>query len=821
MPISLRDAHQAARRLLATPAFTAAAVLTLAVGTGALVAVFALVNSILLQPLPYPESDRLVTVRHVAPGAAIEDAGLSDGIYLHYRAHARAFEDLALYQEAIVNLTAGAEAERLDLTLAMPQLFTLLGVRPVAGRLFDERDGRPDAPVRVLLGEDLWRRRYGGDPGIVGQTVTINERPREVVGVLPADFGFPRQVTEIWMNLNPAPAEARVDGLYYSAVARLRPGIPAASAQAELARLLTSLEGSFPDATAERLARLRLVPRVLSLKDAIVGDTRAALWLLLSGMAFLLFIACANVANLLLVRAEHRGREIAVRAALGASRGAVARLFLAESLLLSVAGATGGLILADWGVALLVAVTSVELPRLHEVRVDGWVVAFSAAVAVVAAISFGMLSALRYLRGDVMATLRGGTRGGTEGPERQRVRTALVMVQLALALTLLVGAGLMARSFWQLTRVDPGFDPEGVVAMEIGLPASKSETHEMIARFYDAVLERVRALPGVVSGAASSTLPLTGETWTSVQAPVVIAGGTRTDEPAPRVALKFITPGYLQAMRTPVIEGSTLALGEHIAEPHPVLISAVLARRLFPGRSAIGQRIQRLSSSGRAMPDLPPYTIIGVVADVRDEALAAGATELVYIPVLGRAVDPHFFMAQLSLVIRSDLPRETLAPAIRDIVHDVDPAIGVTRVRTMDEIVRASTARSSFLMVLLLIAAAASLFLGVVGIYGVLAYSVSRRVREIGIRIALGAQTADIRRLVLGNGGRVIVLGIGAGVLAALALTRFVRAMLFEVSPTDPVTFAGVALLLGLVALIACWLPARMRSPRRSASRSS
>ena len=506
----VRDVRFAARALVKSRGFAVVIVATFALGSAGVTTMFALVNAILIQPLPYPRSDRLVAIEHAAPSLGLAEAGLSSGTYFHYRAHARSVEALAVYKETVLNLsTPGTGTERVEVTYAGPELFDVLGVRPVVGRLFTSEDGRPGFmnmtwPVPVLLSHDLWIGRYGGDPAIVGRSITLNNRARHVVGVLPADFDFPRRETQIWMLFMPAEQRASfASDFEYQALARLRPGVSAADAATELAQILPSIEGVYGDATAERLAEMRLTPMVVPLKDDIVGDVSTLLWLLFGGMTFLALMACANVATLSLLRAEHRDREVAVRAALGARRIDLLRLFVSEAGLLSLAGAALGLLLTRLALQAIVAFTPIRLPRLAEVQLDVWVFAFACGLAGLAALLVGGLTFLRQTAASATAVALKMSGRVTGNPGSRRTRNSLVAVQVALALTLLVGSALMAQSFWRLMRVDPGFDPTDVLTIEIGLSGSMASRHQ---RVYGGVLEQVRALPGVRSAAAVSSL---------------------------------------------------------------------------------------------------------------------------------------------------------------------------------------------------------------------------------------------------------------------------------------------------------------------------
>jgi predicted permease len=817
-----RDLRHALRTLWKTPYFSLVAVLTLALGIGAVTALFAMVNAILIQPLPYPRADRLVAVSHAAPGLGLAETGLSSGTYFLYRDRARSFQGLALYEETVLNLSGAAgPAERVQVTYTGPELFQILGVRPELGRLFTTEDGRPGFmdgrwTIPVLLSHDLWQQRFGGDPGIIDRIVTLNDLPRIVVGVMPPGFAFPRPETQVWMLMIP-PAETAnfAQQLSYSAVGRLRPGVAPESAQAELQRLLPSIAGLYPDATPTRIAEVGLRPEVVPLKRVVVGGASRALWVLLGGMGVLLLVACANVANLFLVRAEHRAREVAVRTALGARRLDLARLFLCESLLLSLAGAATGLLLAAGGLSALVAFAPVELPRLHEVRIDGWVLAFTTGIAVLVALLFGGVSLLRQARSAMLApTLRNGGSRVADRRGRGRVRDLLVASQTALALLLLAGSALMVQSFARLMRVDPGFDPSDVLTVEIGLPYRMAGDYP---RVYGELLEQVRALPGVQGAAAASSLPLSGEG--PYEYPLRVEGRAAPGYAPPAVRMKFVTPRYFQVMRIPVVDGSSLLPRERPEVPNPVLVSAALARRLFPGESPIGKQVRRLDSDGEpprlfdpstgSLRTTPPYTIAGVVADVRETSLREAPPEILYVPVLDPPVEPSVVPTEMTLVLRTAVPPLSLAPAVRLAVADVDPALSVARIRTLDAIVRASTARESFLMALLLAAATASLLLGSVGIYGVVAYVVRRRTQEIGIRVALGARAGRITGLVLRELLCSVLVGALVGLAGTFAGTRVLRSLLFGVSPTDPLTLAAVTALLLCVALLAGLIPAR------------
>jgi predicted permease len=796
-------------------------VLTLGLGLGAATAIFALVHTILIQPLPYTDADRLVAIKHAAPGLGLEETGLSSGTFFHYRAHAESLETIAVYDEDVETLSGGGEAaESIRIARVGPDFFRVLDVRPVLGRMFTEEDGRNGFmnttwTIPVLLSHALWQRRYGADPDVVGVVITIGDSPREVVGVLPSGFALPSPDTDIWTLFLPPGVTANfARSLDYEAIGRLRVGTTPTAAEAELARLLPSIEGAYRDATPARMEEVKLTPVVAPLKDEVLGGAGAVLWPQLGGVGFLMLVVFANVATLFLVRGDHRGHEVAVRRALGAGSADLMRLFSSEATLLAAAGAVLALLLANWGLSALVAFAPVELPRLHEVRLDAWAIGFTALVAAGAALVFTLCSVLWRSRPGLAAVLKGGGTAATAGRGRRMEHRGLVVVQVALALVLLVGSALMVQSFRRLLRVDPGFDAEGLLTVETGL-VWRSERGPKQA--YDPLLERIRALPAVRDAAAASAVPFAGG---RLSYPLrVVDRETRPGETEPIVEFKFFTPGYFQVMGIPVVDGMGFARQDRSTEPHPVIVSATLARRLFPGENAIGKKIRRLSpdgsevemfdrASGQARA-VPPFTIVGVAGDVREESLRAGPGGTVYVPLLEPAVEMSIVPTRMTLVVRTNGAPLSLARTVRELVAELDPTMSVARVRTMDAIVASSVARERFLAVLLLIATTASLFLGAVGIWGVVAHAVQRRTREIGVRVALGAQRSQVLGAILRESVGIVFIGVALGLATAAAVTRTLRPLLFEMSPTDPATLGTATALIVGTALLASWLPAR------------
>jgi predicted permease len=800
-----RELRQAARQLSRDPGFALAAILVLALGSGAVTALYALLHAIVLSPLPYPQSERLVAVGHAAAGLQLEGAGLSDGTYLHYRTHSRAFTAIAMYHESLVNLGGddGGEAERVPVAVVTHDFFTVLGARTLLGRLPTAADAARDGERVALISHDLWRRRFAADPGIVGTTIEPNRVARRVIGVLAPGFALPSPEVGIFLPSDPDPAAARAADLYNHGIGRLAAGFDAAAAARDLDRLIATLPDAYPDLTARVLAESRLRAVVTPLQEVVLGDTESPLWLLLGGMALLLLIACANVANLLLARAEHRHRELAIRTALGAGAGHLLRGFVAESLVLAGAAGGAGLLLAAGIVRLLVEKRVAELPRLEEVAVDGGVVAFAAGLAVAIAGLLAAVQSIRLRRGAAAAGLREGSFGASAGRARQRVRRALVAAQVALALTLLVGAALLAQSFWRLLRADPGFAAAGVLTAEIALPRTGYGTYAETERFWETLLQRVRALPGVTAAGMVSALPLVPQ---PAYHDLAIDVEERPGETRAALSVYHATPSYFGAMGIPLAAGRGLRRADLLDVERPVLLSAAAARRLFPRGDALGKRIRR---SVAGDDEAPWATVVGVVTDVPRERIGGAAAEIVYLPVLAAPTDPGLRPFYGALVVRGSAPAATLAPAVRGVLRALDPHLPLANVRPLGTIVAASAAHTSFVMLLLGCAAIAALALGTVGLYSVLAYSVQRRTREFGIRLALGAARGEVRRMVLRESMTLVGGGVCAGTITALLLAQLLRSLLYGVGPNDPLVLAAMAGLVLLVSLLAGWLPAR------------
>jgi putative ABC transport system permease protein len=801
------------RGFRSSPGFLLIVIFTLAVGIGATAAIFTVVNAVLIRPLPYPEPERLVAVWNRAPGMNLDQFEHSEGSYLVYRRHNHVLEDLGIYAEGSVTLTGGDRPERAGAAGMTASLFHVLRVPPFLGRTFQEADGLPGAEKVTVLSHELWQRRFGGRRDVLGQVLQIDGVATRVVGVMPAPFRFPSVQTELWQPLTIDPATPVVGNFSYTAVGRLKPGVTRAQAARELSSLVFRIAEDYGERDVSRgmIESVKLSVLVHSLSADLVGDVERVLWLLLGSVGIILVIACANVANLFLVRAEGRQREVAVRTALGASRRDVARLFLSESVVLALIGGALGLGLAAAGIRLLVSLRPEGIPRLEEIGIDGSVLAFTAAISIVAGFICGGFALLRFGRPEMVPALKEGGRGGSAGRGRLWTRAVLVVVQMALALVLLVASGLMAKSFWRLRGVNPGFDSRGVLTLRLYLPPARYADAPAAARFVQQLLERVRAVPGVASAGTVSILPLSGSNSNS--------GYTLEDFPLPKdtipplLGTRFASPGYFEAMRIPLVAGRTFDRLDPGRRSGEVVVSQALAERFWPGKSALGKRL----TNGNNKEQHSWYTIAGVVGSVHDLGLDKKPLETVYLPLLGQeppadaktgARNPEYVSRDVALVVRGRVAPASLVAPVRQAVWSLDPNLALADVRPMQEVVSRSMARTSFTMLLLVIAAAVAVVLGTVGIYGVISYVVSQRTREIGVRMALGAARGDIARMVLREGFLITLVGIVIGLAGAFAVTRLLIALLFDTSPLDPAIFAAVPALLAAVALAASWLPA-------------
>ena len=809
----LRELRQAARALRRSPGFALVSILTLGLGIGASTAIYSLVDNVVLAPLPYPASERVVQLTSETSEGTWQ---LSRAQYSFFMTEARTVDLLAGFTWGQATVQGPGGAERVGTWRGTASFFRMTGARPVLGRLVDEQDDEYQAQEVAVLSHGYWRRAFGGDASVLGRTLSINGRPVEIVGVMDPELELPAHVPaevrpDIWL-----PLQLNLSGQFWNShmefrtLARLAPDATPEGASRELTAFNPQLVENFPQAySPEFIDRYGFRVQATPLKEALVADVAGSLWILLGGVALVLLIACANIANLFLVRAEGRRREMAVRAALGARRRAVLRYFLAESVVLTTLGAGLGLLLAYAGVEWLRADAPANLPRVEGVALDGGVLAFTAALSLLVASALSVLPGVRYARViRSLATLGDGGRTSTAGRERQRVRGALVVSQVALAMVLLVGAGLLIESFRHIRAVDPGVDAAGVLVVEVPLTGERYATRADTWAFHRDLLERIRALPGVEAAGSGQAVPLSDSYGCTVQAfpdaevmqRIADSNGTLC------AGQTSVTEGYFEALGIPVVRGRALAMADNDQpENGSVVVSEAFAAKFWPDVDPIGKQV---APSGRAQG--PFYTVVGVVGDVHATSPVDPPAVAIYYPVVPIPPTGGLWGSGMTLVVKGGSAEPaTLFPEIRAAVQQLDPSVALANPRTMTAIVADSVSGLSFTMTLLGFAAAAALLLSAVGLYGVLSYLVQRRTSEIGIRMAMGAAPAGVQRMVVGGSLRVAALGLGIGVLAALALTRTLTGLLYGVEPTHPTTYLLAAGVLAAVAALASWIPAR------------
>ncbi len=791
MPTLVQDLRYGFRMLIKSPGFTAVAVLTLALGIGANTAIFSVVNGVLLRPLPFREPEKLLSVQQTQPARGNIEVGFTQAGFIDYRDQQQVFETIAAYSDWNFNLTGGDQAERLTGAQVSADFFRVLGRPAKLGRVLRPGEDVAGNNHVIVISHGLWQRRFNSDPNVIGQTVAIDGRTMVIIGVMPDDFRFPGRRTELWVPMDMKPSDPERTESFYQAVARLKPGLTLAQAQAHMDRLARALEEKNPDDYRGRAIRL------LPLTQQVIGDTGTPLLILLGAVGFVLLIACANVANLQLARASAREKEVAVRLALGANRGRLVRQLLTESLLLAFIGGGLGLLLALWGVDVLLAISPDGIPRLDEVAVNGPVLGSMLGLTLLTGVLFGLAPALQASRPDLSSTLKQGT--GAGGGARHRLRKLLVVSEVALALVLLIGAGLLVRSFLGLRAVNPGFDPEKVLTLPIWLSPLRYEDGRQQARYAEQALERIRAVPGVEAAAAAAFLPFGGANVNATIAPE----GAQTVEPGqlPVAAVNLISRDYFRSMGIPLLAGRDFDERDQAHSLRVAIVNQALAKRVWPNGDAVGQRVQ----FGGTTANAPWFSIIGVVGDVYDTSLRAAPGPQFY---LLHAQSP-FAVPLISFVVRAAGDPARLIAAVRHQLLAIDKDQPVFDIKTMSARLAESVATQRFQLIVLGVFAVMALVLAAVGIYGVMSSSVAERRREIGIRLALGAQPASVLRLVLGQGLMLALAGVGLGLGAAVALTRFMESLLFEVRATDPATFAVIASLLTFVALLACYVPAR------------
>ena len=783
------DFRQACRLLLKAPGFTSLVVAVLAVGIGATTVIFTIVDGVLLKPLPFPEADRLIAIQSLTQGDDDGTASVPDVTDLKA---ARTVQDVVGYTGGTAILTGRGDATTLLTTFVTGDLMATLRATMLRGRSFSEADVRPGAAPTIVIAERLWRERFGGDPSAVGGAVTIEGQPFTILGIAPDSFDFPIQAKRVdaWLPIGSTQIGAQLASQrgahFVHTIARLRPGVSPEQAASELGAIGERLARDFPKTNAAR------VVKALPLQERIVRQHRLALTVLLGAVAAVLLIACANVANLLLARGVARRREIAIRAALGAGRGRIVRQLLIESLVVSIAAGAVGVLLSLWGLAAVVAASPVDIPRLHDVRIDRGVLAFAALLSMATGIAFGIIPAFQVSNSDAGETLK-GTTGGMD-PRGARTRQILVASEVALSLLLLAGAGLLGRTLVNLERVDIGFVAERALAMEVSMPDTRYPTDAARIAFYRRTLDALRALPGVRSAAAGSTLPLMGN---DMGIGFRVEGRPVRDEDHTNAAYHAVSPDYFAAMGIRILRGRGFTDRDDDHAPPVLVISETMARTYWPGEDAIGKRVTiGYHNSG-------PREVVGIVADVKESELSEAARPEMY------AAFPQTPWPFFSVVVRADRDPAALAGAVRTSLTRLDPEQPPGDVQTLTHYVRLATAQPRFTAVLAGAFAAIATLLAGLGIYGVLAYGVAQRRREIGIRMALGAQPGDVRRLVMSQAAVLGAAGVAAGVASALLLTRTLSSLLFGVTASDPATFgAGCALLMGVV-VAAAYLPAR------------
>jgi putative ABC transport system permease protein len=801
MDTVIRDLKYALRLMFKSPGFTVVAVLTLALGIGANTAMFSVVTAVLLRPLPFPVPERIVAMgpRGKLSGQ-LNSSSYPD--FFDYRQRARSFEHLASYYDSDQTLTGIGDPLHVRAVVVSSGFFEAIGVQPILGRSFRKEEEQPGQHV-AMLSNQMWRERFSADPGIVGRGINLKGRPYTVVGVMPAGFQFPIGSTssDLWMSMakdaegdlpGDTPMTTMRGGHFLNVVGRLKPGVSPEQAETEMSGHVESLAREYPD-TDTGYSRAYVRPEL----ETLVGDTRKPLYILLAAVGFVLLIACANIANLLLARSTGRTREIALRAALGATRARIVRQLVTESVLLAAAGAGLGLLLSSFGTSAMARLYPSNLPRLQEVGVDYRVTLFAIGIALASAILFGLVPALQVARPRLESALKEGGRSGTSGVHHARLRSVLVVAETALGVILLVGAGLLIRSFQRLQQVDPGFNPHGVLALNFDLPSIRYKNAGS-ERFNREFFERLRNQPGVKDAGGVMMLPLSGHNMTIS---FDIEGRNIPQRSQPSAEFFVATPHYFETMQVPVLRGRTFEDRDQRSSTKVVIVTKSFADKYFPGEDPVGKHLK--PGAGDEPGEAPWREIIGVVGDIRNRSLDAPTRPAYYLPL------SQLVWGEPTVLVRTAVDPSAILPEVRDILRQIDPEIPLYDVRTYDDYVALSVGREKFQTVLLGLFAGIALLLTAVGLYGVMAYSVVQRTQEIGIRLALGASHHDVLAMVLRGGATLAGIGLAVGTIGALILTRFMKTMLFGVKTQDPATFVVVCVGLSAVALLASYIPAR------------
>ncbi|MGH9971006.1 MAG: ABC transporter permease [Pyrinomonadaceae bacterium] len=789
METLFQDIRYAIRSLLKRPGFVVIALITLALGIGANTAMFTVVNAVLLRPLSFPDSEQLVLFDGINPGKGITQSNMSIPDFSDWQRETQSLEHLAGFVSGGTLLVMGDEPERIHSGLVTSDFFPLFGVNPLKGRVIQADDAQPGREPVVVLSHALWQRAFGSNANVVGTKVTLSGKTATVIGVMPPGFDYPQRA-ELWTQFVVDPADEQRDNRFLGVIGRLKPGVGIPQAQSEMDTINQRLAQSFVDTNQGWGVKMT------NLRERLVGELRTSLFVLLGAVAFVLLIACANVANLLLARATSRQKEIAVRTALGASRMRIIRQLLTESLLLSVVSGALGSLLSVWLTRLLIAVSPANSPRFNEIAIDGRVFLFTFVVTILTVFVFGLAPALQLSRPAINETLKESGRQGTPGLASNRVGSLLMVTEIALSFVLLAGSGLLIKSFLRLTEVSPGFNPDNVLTIRMALPPGKYQQGEPRAQAFNQIIERVKTLPGVESAGAILSLPLGGDTF-NVGRSIIREGRPETPEESSNAMYLVVTPDYFRTLQIPLKSGRTFTANDNDQSPKVIIVNETMARLLWPGESPLGRRI-KVWRDEKFLRE-----IVGVVGDTKP-SLDTDAPTQMYVPYAQDAT-----WGTLTLVMRTAGEPTAMAGAVRNEVRSVEKGVPLFNIKTMNDVVATSAAPRRTPMLLLTTYAGMALLLAMLGIYGVTTYYVTQRTHEIGIRIALGAQLGDVLRLVLRRGMLLAVVGVGLGVGGAVLLTRYLTTMLFGVEPVDTLTFAGVSLVLISVALIACYLPAR------------
>lgn len=796
------------RKLAKSPVFSGVSILTLGLAIGANTAIFSVVHSVLLEPLPFEEPERLVGVWHKVPGLGFDQLSQSPALHFTYVDHNTAFSDIGMYDRNSASVTQLAEPEEVEAMDVTDRVFPLLRIKTHIGRVFAAEDDLPGSPETVILAHDYWMRRFSGDPSVLGQTLRVDGRPREIVGVTEAGLTFLQYDPDIFLPFQFDRGEVFIGNFSYRGVGRLAPGASLEEANADIGRMFPIAIEEYPmpsGLTYEMMQEAGFGPNVYPLKQDVVGDVGNLLWVLLGTVGLVLLIACANVTNLFLVRGEGAVREVAVRTALGASRGRLAAQSFAESMVLGVLGGLLGLVLAALGIRFLLYLAPENLPRLDEIAIDPTVLLFTLGVSVFAGLLFGVFPVLHQGAPAMVSALKEGGRGAGDGRERHRLRNLLVVSQVALASVLLIGSGLMIRSFQALQEVHPGFvRPEEVLTVRVNIPSAEIEDPIETARAHEAIIDRLRRIAGVDSVAASSSITMDG--WDSSD-PMFVEEFPVEDNQMPSIRrFKWVSGDYHQTMGNPILVGRAITWADIHDQARVVVVTENLAKEYWDDlNQALGKRV-------RETPASPWRQIIGVVGNIRDDGVSQEATPTLFWPMVVDQMWDGELVVQRSMAyaIRSSRANpESMLPEVRDAIWSVNPNLPLARVRTLTEILESSMARTEFTLVMLGIAAIAAVLLGAIGIYGVISYVVAQRTREIGVRMALGARRSDVSRMVLRHGGIVTAVGVAVGLVAAIALTRLMASLLYGVSAVDATTYVLAALLVSAVSLLASYIPAR------------